>query len=286
MEEAFSKDKGYSLFFRGSSIKLFIKGIQKYQLYLQGFKGEGTEKINQTIESLGRLLSWLRENLNNYTSDWDMNNIQLHGETLSLFKSTLLYSLNDAELEREEILKKNPPPEATEGIDNKIESIKELMNTGIMIKVPTEFIMGKITKTKTSNSVKPIILDEELQKTVRKITDNPENNDRAIDDAITTLEDRIRNVAGLTNNDYGQRLIDKALRPQVGILIISDVANEQEGYWKIYDGFLKAFKNPTSHRRVRNISKNEANQIIQFTDYLIGLLQNVSQRKSASLNGS
>ncbi len=276
--QIFSKENLYQLFFRGSSIKIFIDGIKKYQVYLENFKDEGTEKLNNKIERLKRLTSWLSDNLTSYDNDWDMNIISLHGETLMLLKSTLPYLLEDLNQERKVILGKNPPPEATEGIDRKIGLIKDLMSTGLMSKVSTEEIMGKISERDTPSSAAPIIIDEELQKTLRIISDGSSNNDRAIDDALTILEDRIRNVSNLPVNDFGERLISKALHPSTGILIISDVVNEQEGYWKTYDGFLKAIKNPGSHRRIK-YTKNEAIQIVQFADYLIGLLQKTRQRK-------
>jgi uncharacterized protein (TIGR02391 family) len=147
-----------------------------------------------------------------------------------------------------------------------------------MSKVLEEKIMGEIVETKESKEeTKPVILDQELLRISRRITNNPNNNDRVIDNALTVLEDRIRNVAGLNKSDFGQRLIDKTFRPGDGVLIISDVGNEPEGYWKLFDGFFKALKNPLSHRRIPYV-KNEAIQIIQFADYLISLLEKAKQR--------
>lgn len=276
--QTFSREKIYQLFFRGSSLEIFIDGIKKYQLYLEKFKGDGNDKLNAKIEGLNRLISWLSGNLKSYSSDWDMNIISLHGETLILLKSTLPYLLEELNQERDVILSKNPPLEAIEGTDRKIGLIKNLMNTGLMSKVPSEEIMGKVSERREPSSSVPIIIDGELQRTLRKISNDTSENDRAIDDALTILEDRIRNVSKLLPSDYGERLITKALHPNNGVLIISDIANEQDGFWKTYDGFLKAFKNPSSHRRIK-YTKNEAIQIVQFADYLIGLLQKARQRQ-------
>ncbi len=278
----FSKDKLYQLYFRGSSLKLFLQGVNKYKLYLDSIKGEGTKIIDEKLDQINRLIVWLEKKMAEVESDWDLEILPLYGETLCILKSTLPYILKDLELERIQILKKNSPPEATEGVDTKIENVKTLMETGTMAKVPTGNIMGKIEKNRKLSNIAStrtiILMDQELKRTVREITNDSFNNDRALDDAATILEDRIRNVAGLQKSDIGQRLIDKALNPSNGVLVISEVANEQEGYWKLYDGFLKAIKNPTSHRRIK-ITKKEVMQIIEFADFLIGLLQRSRQRK-------
>ena len=57
------------------------------------------------------------------------------------------------------------------------------------------------------------------------------------------------------------------------ILVFSPEANEQEGFWKMYEGIMMAYKNPTSHRRMK-FTRERTIQIINFIDQLVGLLQN------------
>lgn len=266
-------NKSYSLFFYIESVKLFLEGLDKYIKYLKQWDTPGNEKIQEKISSAEYLREFVQDHL-----EGDSRHVSflIGGRPLSLIKSTLPYLLNGFLLEREELLKKNPPPEATEAIDRRIERIKELMVTGVMKDLPTEDIMGKIEKNKDSKQVDrpyPLLLDNKLQDMVRKISKNGKSNDRSINDASTELEDRIRTVASLPTSDFGQRLIDKAFRSGDGIIVLSEDANEQDAYWKLFDGFLGAFKNSTSHRRIEDISAERATQIIQFADYLISLLQ-------------
>ena len=242
MEETFSPQKTYSLWFRGQSIKLFIEGLTKYLEYLQPDVKPGNVKLTEEFQQNKSIIKWLEEQHKKCTSDWDMTTLSIPGEILTTMKSTLQYLLNDTNIEREEILKKNRPKDATEELDQRIALIEELMTTGLMSVIPTEEIMGKITKKIKGNMSEADILDGDMLNASKQLNNKPDNNDRAVDHACTTLEDRIRQSSGLPNNYYGDGLVDKAFRFGDGIIIFSDDKEEQDGYHLLYKGFLKALK--------------------------------------------
>lgn len=279
MDEAFDPNRTYQIWFRGFSIKFFIEGLKKYADYLSSDVKPGNTKITEEYETNGRVIDWLNEQYKKCNGDWDMAILTLPGDLLVKMKSTLPYLLNEARLEREEIISKNRPVGATEAIDQRIAQIEELMASGMMPKIKTTEIMGKISKKKGEGTSEAEILDSDMAKALKRLDDNPDTNDRAIDDACTTLEDRLRQSSGLPTSYYGEGLVDKALRPETGIIILSDNTEEQEGYWLLFKGFLKALKNPLSHRRIRDISRIRGKQIIIFADHLSGLLGSAKRRE-------
>lgn len=274
-ENDFNINKSYSLWFRGYSIKSFIEGIEKYNKYLEPHLKEGNLKLKTNYENNINIISWLSKELNSCSDEWDMTTINISGQTLSLIKSTLQYILIDLNDDRKKILESNSPKEATEAIDNKIDRIMETMLSGIMVSVPMTTIMGPLSNSSKKNETFSIIFDKEIKNIYYKLLKNnkPEDNDRFIDDACTTLEDRIRQMCSLSSSFYGEALFDKAFNAENGIIQLSDNKEEQKGFCMMYKGFFKAIKNPLSHKRQKDISKIKAKQIIFFSDYLICLLE-------------
>jgi len=275
-ENTFDQKKTYHIWFRGYSIKLFIEGLEKYQSYLRPYLKPGNEKLEVEINRNDLVIEWLQENLGENEEDWNMVTLHVPGDLLLKMKSLLPYILEDLKQEREKLISSGAPDGATEALDLKISRIEELMVTGIMATVPIDDkLMGKLSKNSiTTKDIDIEVFDEDIKKALEKLGKNsPEENDRAIDDACTLIEDRIRQRCNLPNSIYGEGLIDRAFRPGDGIIKLSDNKEEQNGYWLMYKGFMKALKNPLSHRRQKDITKTRAKQIILFTDYLIGLLE-------------
>lgn len=264
--------------YRASSIQLFIDALKRYLKYLQPLRKKDNEKIEQLYTEAVRLGKYLIMQKKKARDDWDIIDLVFEGRALVLIKSLLYYEKVFSNRESDKKLYGGQPLEAVEFLKKRVAKITELENLGQMGDVSIEKIMGDVEPfvDKRSNG-DPMVLDEAMSRNIRKLSDDQETNDRAVDDAATILEDRIRSTAGLPMSDFGTRLVKKAFDKNDGLLILSREANEQDGYHKLYEGFLSALKNPLSHRRVK-ISSDRAKQVIQFADYLVGLLDSAERR--------
>lgn len=265
--------------FYTTSAIIYLEGLNLYGDWLRKFlKPPVGEKLQKQIGNLDTLRAHIRRTINETKND-NWVTLNLSGYGLQLMKTCLLYLLRDVRNERKSLLKQHAPEAVIEDIDARLNRIEELTTIGIMSKIPPiKDLMGPIDNITGSKEERVLMYDEELNQTVREIRNTEKTNDRAIDDAVTVLEDRLRTLAELPKSDFGVRLANKALRKDDGKLILSEEANEQESFHFLYRGMLGALKNPTSHSRFRNIPDIRAIQVVQFVDYLVGLLQEAKKR--------
>lgn len=167
---------------------------------------------------------------------------------------------------------------ATEELDRKIQIAEDFTRSPGLAKISADTFLKPRAAAAPPHHRQPIITDSELAKTVRGLVDQDDGtNDRAINDACVILETRIRETAQLEKSDFGKRLVDKTFRPKDGLLILGETDAEQEGWWRLYDGFFQTFRNPTGHRRVAT-SRTRAAQVIGMADYLICQLGDARRR--------
>jgi len=205
--------------------------------------------------------------------------ITLDTEVLQIIKGALLYYSQHLKRTREQVAKTATVQEgATEELDAKLQRIEDFTRGPAIGVIKPDGFLKPPQDVAAASGREPIITDPELAKTVRALVDADDGtNDRAINDACLVLETRLRDLSGLDKQDFGKRLVDKALRPTDGKLILGDTEPEKEGWWRTYDGYLQSFRNSTGHRRVA-ASRARAAQIIGMADYLICQLQEAKQR--------
>lgn len=96
--------------------------------------------------------------------------------------------------------------------------------------------------------------------------------DPAVRDALLILEVRIRAKAGLTNSDYGQRLVSKCFAPGGGILSDSSAEEaEQVGLLNLILGVFGHMRNPVSHRHA-STQPVPCAEIIQLINYILRIV--------------
>lgn len=115
--------------------------------------------------------------------------------------------------------------------------------------------------------------DEEIaEKSLRHLqADNPAPQ-AAITMAFLVLEERIRDKGGFSNSDYGSDLIESAFKEGSGPLSLGQTGGEEVGVKLLYKSVFQTFRNPSSHRHLDNIEKEEAFRIICFVDLLLKLI--------------
>lgn len=205
--------------------------------------------------------------------------ISLEVEVLQIIKGAMLYYSQHLKRIRDHVARAATVREgATEELDAKLQRIEDFTRGPSIGPIEADQFLKPPVEASAEAHREPIITDPELAKTVRALVDADDaTNDRAINDACLVLETRLRDLAGLEKADFGKRLVDKALRPTDGRLMLGDTDAEREGWWRIYDGFLQSLRNPTGHRRVA-ASRARAAQIIGMADYLICQLAEAKRR--------
>lgn len=93
------------------------------------------------------------------------------------------------------------------------------------------------------------------------------------------LEVRTRQKSKLTASEHGADLMEKAFKPNVGVLKIPTCATvgEEDGFKQIMKGMMMFHRNAKGHRE-ESIDKNLALKIIGYTDYLLTILETAEHR--------
>jgi uncharacterized protein (TIGR02391 family) len=97
--------------------------------------------------------------------------------------------------------------------------------------------------------------------------------------ALRHMEVRVRNKSGLSAADVGADLMEKAFKPNVGILKIPTcaTAGEEDGFKLITKGMMIFHRNAKGHRE-ELIDKNLALKIISYVDYLLQVVDTAQKR--------
>jgi len=96
----------------------------------------------------------------------------------------------------------------------------------------------------------------------------------AVFEAFKEVEIRVRTLAGLGLDDYGQSLMRKAFNPESGILRDSEQPYaERKGIADLFVGAIASFKNPGSHRDINIEDPEEVEELILLANLLIRIAE-------------
>jgi uncharacterized protein (TIGR02391 family) len=125
------------------------------------------------------------------------------------------------------------------------------------------------------------IVDEELRNDCAELLENRKYYIDAIRRASVVLEQRLRKAVEGTEVEklqYGVSLVRYALAKDTGKLVISDIPNEQDGVFQLFNGAFTFVRNPPAHKKVQ-YTELEAWQTINLIDYLLLLLRQAKPRE-------
>lgn len=124
------------------------------------------------------------------------------------------------------------------------------------------------------------ISDAELRSRCSDLLSAPSHFDRVINQATVVLEDRIRKKAGADRRFTGVQLVNEYIKakPAESRIVISDNADEQEGFANMCRGIMQALRNETHHHIVEKFSREEAFHICGFIDRLLKLIDDARVR--------
>ncbi|MCD1633723.1 TIGR02391 family protein [Martelella mediterranea] len=123
-------------------------------------------------------------------------------------------------------------------------------------------------------SVYNLISDQELKSRCSDLLSATDHFDRVINQATQVLEERIRLKVPALATEIGTGLVNKAIKsdPTLSPIKFSNSASEQEGYAAILRGLVGAFRNPSHHRFLTEVSREQALQICAFIDNMLSAL--------------
>ena len=115
------------------------------------------------------------------------------------------------------------------------------------------------------------ISDDVLRRRCLDLLDAPGDFDRAVNQAMIVLEDRVRTMTGLPETMVGKALMNKAFGDD-GPIILSSIPPEQDGSRLHFMGMYGMLRNPTGHRIVETYGREDAVAVVAYVDFLLRLL--------------
>jgi uncharacterized protein (TIGR02391 family) len=100
--------------------------------------------------------------------------------------------------------------------------------------------------------------------------------------AMKEVEVRVRELAGLSNELIGVKLMRQAFNPNGGALTdATHEGGERHARADLFAGAIGSFKNPTSHRTVTYTDPTEASEVIMLADLLMRILDSIESARSS-----
>lgn len=100
--------------------------------------------------------------------------------------------------------------------------------------------------------------------------------------SMRAVEIRVRKLAGLGDEDFGNGLMNKAFGPGGPLTDPSAVKGEQEGTRALFAGAYAVLRNPAGHREIDYGDLSEAAEAVQAASLLMRILDRVEDRLLAA----
>lgn len=131
-----------------------------------------------------------------------------------------------------------------------------------------------------------LLTDRELRSRCADLLRRKKHRDRAVREAITVLEARLRERTGLDKAQERSRqgLVAKALNPDPdrALIVISQDRDEQECVFSICRGLIGVFGNPAHHSLRDDVTQQEALAICGAVNLILMLIQKGNVRQGTT----
>lgn len=257
------------------------------------------EDVNDAIESVDLIIEWGEQALSD-TAKTIIDPKPSYG-ALRLLKAGGILEAIVLEQSREDFINRTPRAarKIVELIDDKIRIVKNVTETGALnglspaqVFLDTDDMVGvrELAELKAidqagaptrnivieSNDLP--ILDEDLRTRclgiLRDIVRQGDETrlDTVVREMSAVLENRIRDVAGITEKLSGLALATAAFAGGSPKLIFSADAAVQEAAHLLFRGFIGFYRNETMHRLVKTFTRDRVYQLLGYVDELLFLL--------------
>jgi Protein of unknown function (Hypoth_ymh) len=138
-----------------------------------------------------------------------------------------------------------------------------------------EMIHRASNKIVEIGSIYNLIRDTELKSRCSDLLSAPDHFDRVINQATQILEDRVRKKVPSIGDMTGLPLVGKAINPEPSksMIVFSTNPSEQEGYANLFKGLMGTFRNPSHHKFLETVTREQALQICAFIDNMLAALE-------------
>jgi uncharacterized protein (TIGR02391 family) len=116
------------------------------------------------------------------------------------------------------------------------------------------------------------IRDDDLRRRCADLLAADGDYDRAVREACTVLEDRVRKLTKAPNALIGTRLMESTFWGKDIKFRLSDHDGEQEGVLQMYRGLMAFYRNPVGHRLHDDLDRQEALHVVAWIDHLLWLI--------------
>jgi len=132
-------------------------------------------------------------------------------------------------------------------------------------------------------ALESLLSDHELRGRCSDLLRKQKHSDRALREATTVLENRIRSYCPNHDNLNPEPLINTVLNADLNkaFILVSKNPNEQTGFHSICRGIVLAFRNKAHHRLDDKVSRESAIKFCSFIDVLLDILRNAQIKTGA-----
>ena len=132
----------------------------------------------------------------------------------------------------------------------------------------------------TAATIRTLLKDEQLHGRCKDLILAKRHFDRAVREATTVLDDRLKTKTGIKNMNPGN-LVGKALNPDPTKAVIEVSADraEQEGMHSICKGIMLAFRDKAHHTLSDRLTCEDALTFCGFIDTILGVIEKATIHK-------
>ena len=118
-----------------------------------------------------------------------------------------------------------------------------------------------------------LLRDSELHDRCRDLLTARKHYDRALREATTVLDDRLKKLSGISNMNPAD-LVGKVLNPDPAkaVIVLSAENREQEGFFLICKGLMQTARNTSHHKLTDAFTQADALSFCGFVDTLLAVL--------------
>ena len=139
-------------------------------------------------------------------------------------------------------------------------------------RTPVNRAAGPRTVSGHLTAINLLITDGDLKRRCADILKARGPYDRAVREASTVLEVRLKSLSGIKGKVNSAELIARALHPPRALLRVSPDDAEQEGFFSVCKGFMLAFRNPSHHQLTDGLTREDALRLCGLVDLLLRIL--------------